>query len=252
MKKTKIKTLNKKYILQLLVCIYGGNVNSLLKEIKEDESRETFFWFACKNIAFEILSRDNIWYELANKLDYLAQIVEDEIIKNLPKWLEKEMSITDHLDSTETLAKWLFERYINTLKNTTKDTYKIFTRLDIVEFQDERSSVDEMPTVDKTILDSFLNYSAEEKVAILTKVWEDSWDDFDFDHEDLNYLCTKYGAPNAETFIDLSNQKVAMIQSKVDGYIQLSFDLEEQKRNSNINICQLRETGLHQKKSQLG
>lgn len=229
MKKTKIKTLEKRYILQLLVCIYGGSVNSLLKEIKEDQSRETFFWFACKHIAFEILSRDSTWYDLATKIDYLAQIVEDEMIKNLTKWLEKEMAITNHLDSVETLAKWLFERYINTLKNTTKDTYKIFTRLDIVEFQDEKSSVEEMPTVDKIILDSFLNYSAEEKVAILIKVWEDSWDDFDFDQEDLNYLCTKYGAPIAETFIDFSNEKVAMIQSKVNGFTQLAFDLEEQK-----------------------
>jgi hypothetical protein len=226
MKKRKIKTFEKRYILQLLVSIYGGNVNSLLKQIKEDQSRETFFWFACRHIAFEILSRDNVWYELSNKIDYLVQIVEDEIVKNLQKWLEKEMAITQNMDTIESLWSWLLERYINTLKNTTNNTYKMYTRLDIVEFQDDKSSLDDMSTMDKVILDSFHGYDKAEKIAILTKIWFDAWDDFDFDIGELDYLCLKYDAPPAHTFIDLTHKIAVNVQKNDDGSSQLTIDFE--------------------------
>lgn len=227
MKKFNIKTWEKQFWIQLLVCIYGGDVNALLKEIEEDKSRETDFWYACHQIAYLILSKDHNWFELAVKIDYLAQIVQDEIIKNLPKWLEERMAISEHLDSLENLLNWIFARYINMLKNATDDRYRMYVRLDIVEFEDRKSMEDDMSTMDKIILGSFLNYSEEEKKEILTKVWKDTWDDFTFDIDDLDYLCTKYNAPAAHTFIDTSNPKVSMIQSEVDGYTQLSFDFEE-------------------------
>jgi len=229
MKKFNMKTWEKQFLIQILVSIFGGDVNALLREIKEDKSRDTIFWYACHQVGYLILSKDSNWFELAMKIDYLKKIVQDEIIKNLPKWFQKEMSVTEHLDSFEHLVSWLFERYTNMLRNATDDRYKMYVRLDLVEFEDEKSYEDDMTTEDKIILDSFRNYSVDAKKAILKIVYENSWDDFSFDQDDLNYLCEKFGAPNAETFIDFSNPKVAMIQSKVDGFIQLSFDFEVQK-----------------------
>lgn len=220
------KISEKQFLTQVLVSLYHGDVNALLREIEEDISRETILWYACHQIAYLILSKDSNWFELAMKIDYLAKIVQDEIIKNLPKWLAKEMSITDHLDSVENLVTWLFERYINMLKNTTNETYKIFTRLDIVEFNDEKSCTDDMPTIDKAILHSFHSYDKAEKIAILTKIWNDTWDDFDFDIGELDYLCMKYDAPPAHTFIDLTHKIAVNVQKNDDGSSQLTIDFE--------------------------
>ncbi len=223
MRKTEVKD----FFVQYLEKKYSNNPRTLTDEIIADHSRETAFWFTCKEVAFEVLQKKSKWYYLSFQIDDRKLIVEDEIVKNLPKWIKKQMAITEYMDTIESLLNWLFARYINTLKNSTNEKYNVHIKLDVVEYKDEKSFDDDMSTIDKIILDRFHNYTKAEKILILTKIWLDSWDDFDFDIVDLEYLCKKYNAPSAITFIEFEQKIQLKIVKDNYGNQQLLIDLED-------------------------
>ena len=222
MKKTEVKDV----VVEYLEKKYLNNPQTLIYEIIADQSRETAFWFLCKEVAFEILQKKSKWYYLSFQIDDRKSIVQDEIVKNLPRWIEKKMAVTKNMDSIEIFVNWFISRFINMLKNSTSKKYKIYLKLDVVEYEDEKSFENDMSALEKVILDSFHGYAEEEKKAVLTKVCFDACDDFDFDIGELDYLCMKYDAPPAHSFIDLTHKIKVKTTQDNDGNHQLLIDFE--------------------------
>jgi len=99
------------------------SVETLLKDIANDEEHALFVF--CKDFAREILSKDEKYFWLVDKVDYLNTLVVTNIQNFIKKnYLEvlfpvKTNKLTIHLqtNNVKNAIKWLMERYVNILKN---------------------------------------------------------------------------------------------------------------------------------------
>ncbi|MDD2838505.1 hypothetical protein [Sulfuricurvum sp.] len=82
---------------------------------------------AGREFAREILSKSHSWYWLSCHVDDYALFIEDEMRKKLSLWIWntyfEKSTLAYHLDSTESAARWLMDRYVNELKNLFDDSY---------------------------------------------------------------------------------------------------------------------------------
>lgn len=96
-------------------------------------------------------------------------------------------------ENIENAVKWLLARILNNMKNaTTNPNYKTYCCPKIVEMHESVAS----PKNEFEELEMELELSKINKNEIkngLKKVWEDAVTDMDFDLEDFELLCRKYG-----------------------------------------------------------
>ena len=84
----------------------------------------------------EILSRDNSWSWLADRIDDFAGLIEETIRKKLNRWIWRSHfevgGLWERLCDTETTAKWLMDRYVAELKNLFDAKYKNYIDINAV------------------------------------------------------------------------------------------------------------------------
>lgn len=97
---------------------------ALVKDIANDIDH--IFWGCARDFAKEILSKTPHWYWVVYYIDDYAPLVEDNIqLKKWIKWAEEgKGSLNCHLTDTQTLIRWLLDRYVNQFKNLFDVRYK--------------------------------------------------------------------------------------------------------------------------------
>lgn len=211
--------MRKQLYKDLLVKKYNGNTVLFIANIKDIDS---IFWGCCRDFSKEILRTNNTWRWLSFRVDDFAKIVEEDMIYKLNKWLNKG-SLSKQLGNLEGTINWLFDRYVNSLKNLFDGRYKLSISPSFLSNLDDQEIINIEDTLDVIVLSEFSKFNENEKIEILTKVWNDNFHDFDFSLSDMEELCAKYAAPPPNTFLNIKNtEKYEAIQAE-NGYFQLVF-----------------------------
>ena len=100
-----------------------NNVKDLLEDIASNEEHALFVF--ARDFAIEILSKDEKYFWLVDKVDYLNTLVVTNIQNFIKKnYLEvlftvKTNKLTFYLqtNNVKNAIKWLMQRYVNSLKN---------------------------------------------------------------------------------------------------------------------------------------
>jgi len=100
-----------------------NNVNVLLKDLASNEEHALFVF--AKDFAREILSKDEKWHWLTDKVDDLNNLVIKQIQDFIKKYYLQvlfptklnKLTICLQTNNVKAAVKWLMQRYINTLKN---------------------------------------------------------------------------------------------------------------------------------------
>ena len=127
-----------------LISLHYSKVDDFLNELFADKNH--FFWGACRDIAREILiNGPNSWQWLGYRIDDFGVFVESNMQKKLPKWLFKAQlgvgGLAKKIDSIEGTISWLFDRYINEMKNLFDERYKNYIDIStvyIVDFEEDK------------------------------------------------------------------------------------------------------------------
>ena len=95
-------------------------------------------------------------------------------------------------DSLENALKWIISRIINNAVNiSTNKKYKLYTA---PQFCILHENIESSNDIDMLLLNDYLIKFDKNTLKIgLKKVWEDSKYDQDFDYEDFEELCCKFG-----------------------------------------------------------
>lgn len=211
--------MRKQLYKDLLVKKYNGNTVLFLADIKDIDS---IFWKCCRDFSKELLRTSNTWRWLSFRVDDFAKIVEEDMISKLEKWLKKG-SLSKQADSLENTITWLFDRHVNSLKNLFDNKYKLSFIPSFLLNYDDQKIIGTEDTLDNIALSEFLKFNENEKIEILTKVWNDNFHDFDFSLSDMEELCAKYAAPPPNTFLNIKNiEKYEAVQAE-NGHFQLVF-----------------------------
>ncbi len=92
---------------------------------------------AGREFSKEILMKDNRWEWLGARVDDFACIIEVNMRKKLHKWIWRaqlgEGALAKRLCNTETVVKWLMDRYVAELKNLFDSRYRIYIELSEVQ-----------------------------------------------------------------------------------------------------------------------
>ncbi|MFA5454782.1 MAG: hypothetical protein WC272_05635 [Sulfurimonas sp.] len=211
--------MKKQFYKDLLVKKHNGDMDSFIVDIKDINS---FFWGCCRDFSTEILSKSNTWRWLSFRVDDFSKIVEEDMISKLEKWLKKG-SLSKQADSLENTITWLFDRHVNSLKNLFDSKYKLSFIPSFLLNYDDQEIISTEDTLDNIALSEFFKFAKNEKIKILTKLWNDNFYDFDLSLAEMEELCTKYGAPPPDTFLNIKNiEKYEAVQAK-NGHFQLVF-----------------------------
>lgn len=102
-------------------------------------NEEHVFWGAggtAREFAREILVYDSDWSWLVYVLDDYANLVESDMRRKMSDWIWKAYfgngAMSKRLCDTETVVRWLMDRYTNELKNLFDSRYK--NHLEAVKF----------------------------------------------------------------------------------------------------------------------
>jgi len=211
--------MKKQFYKDLLVKKHNGDMDSFIVDIKDINS---FFWGCCRDFSTEILSKSNTWRWLSFRVDDFSKIVEEDMISKLEKWLKKG-SLSKQADSLENTITWLFDRHVNSLKNLFDSKYKLSFIPSFLLNYDDQEIISTEDTLDNIALSEFFKFAKNEKIKILTKLWNDNFYDFDLSLAEMEELCTKYGAPPPDTFLNIKNiEKYEAVQAE-NGHFQLVF-----------------------------
>lgn len=109
----------------------------LVNNIASNEDH--MFWGTggtAREFARQILILDPDWWKLAYNLDDYAGLVEGDMRKKMSKWIWKAYfgngAMSKKLCNTETIVRWLMDRYTNELKNLFDTRYK--NHMKFIEF----------------------------------------------------------------------------------------------------------------------
>lgn len=211
--------MKKHFYRDLIVRKYDGDIDLFIKDIRDINS---IFWGCCRDFSKEMLRTSSNWRWLSFRVDDFAKIVEEDMIHKLEKWLKKG-SLSKQLGNLEGIINWLFDRYVNSLKNLFDGRYKLSLSPSFLSGLDDQDIIYIPNTLDNIALSEFLKFDKNEKIKILTKLWNDNFYDFDFSLSDMEELCAKYGAPPTHTFLDIQNiEKYEAVQAE-NGHFQLVF-----------------------------
>lgn len=211
--------MKKQFYKDLLVKKHNGDMDSFIVDIKDINS---FFWGCCRDFSTEILSKSNTWRWLSFRVDDFSKIVEEDMISKLEKWLKKG-SLSKQADSLENTITWLFDRHVNSLKNLFDSKYKLSFIPSFLLNYDDQEIISTEDTLDNIALSEFFKFAKNEKIKILTKLWNDNFYAFDLSLAEMEELCTKYGAPPPNTFLNIENiEKYEAVQAE-NGHFQLVF-----------------------------
>lgn len=180
---------------------YKSDVYNFLDDIK---TIDNIFWGACRDFSKDILELKKNWCWLSFRVDDFACNVEDYMISKIHKWQIKG-SLSKQLYSFEKTIYWLFDRYVNTLKNKFDSRYKdsipmsYLQNLENILIADIETEIE--IEIESEIESEFLKLCHGEKILILKKCWKENLLDNDFSIEDMRYLCEKYQMPPPKTFL---------------------------------------------------
>lgn len=155
--------------------------------------------------------------DVLNNLDLIIDIAKDDVLKitkskgiSFPdfdfayndgvKQLKNQLT-KNHLraikrffecDSLENALKWIISRIINNAVNiSTNKKYKLYTA---PQFSILHENIESSYDIDMLLLnDDLMKFDKNTLKMGLKKVWEDSKYDQDFDYEDFEELCCKFG-----------------------------------------------------------
>jgi len=216
------KQTTKQFYTNLLKNKYG-NTSLFFKEIQKVNN---IFWESCREFSKEILQLSTQWKWLSYRVDDFANIVEADMIEKMEKW-SKKGSLSKQTNSIEDTISWLFDRHVNCLKNLFDTRYRNSLDLStLVNLEDFEPIIMDYSLENQKELDSFFNLNKKKKIEIFTKLWIENQYDSDFDIGDLQYLCTKYGAPPPKTFLNLNFEQNYELKQTESGNSQLVFIFE--------------------------
>jgi len=211
--------MKKHFYRDLIVRKYDGDIDLFIKDIRDINS---IFWGCCRDFSKEILRTSSNWRWLSFRVDDFAKIVEEDMIYKLNKWLNKG-SLSNRLGNLEGIINWLFDRYVNSLKNLFDGRYKLSLSPSFLSNLDDQEIINTENTLYVIALSEFLKFNENEKIKILTKLWNDNFNDFDFSLSDMEELCAKYAAPPPNAFLNIKNiEKYEAVQAE-NGHFQLVF-----------------------------
>ena len=211
--------MKKQFYKDLLVKKHNGDMDSFIADIKDIDS---IFWGCCRDFSKEMLSTSVTWRWLSFRVDDFAKIVEENIIIKLEKWLKKG-SLSKKNNCLESTINWLFDRHLNSLKNLFNSKYKLSLSPSFLSDFDDQEIISTENILDDIALLEFLKFDKNEKIRILTKLWNENIYNFDFNLLDMEDLCAKYGAPPPHSFLDTQNtEKYEAVQAE-NGHFQLVF-----------------------------
>ncbi len=210
----------KEFYAGLLVKRYKNNTDLFIEDIVNGD---TLVFECCRDFAREILSVSATWHWLNYRIDDFAINVESYIVKNINKWIDKQMQ-KNRFDTLHSLIYWFFDKYVNTMKNIVDKRYRFSIESTILVSINEDEEVLYTSNLDCLIaLEEFLNYEELEKIKILKKVWNQNILDLDFDIQDMEELCVRYRAPLPKTFLSLNEKIETGVEQDEKGHSQLVF-----------------------------
>lgn len=212
----------KQFYNKLLIKKYEKNVDLFLNDIC---SIESIFWDCCRDFSKEILRKNESWRWLSFRVDDFAINIERNMIKKLEKW-SKKGSLSKIIQCLESTINWLFDRYVNLLKNLFDPRYLTHLKTSHIIDIDDCEIIENSEIEKEIILTDFAKFNESKKTIILKKVWDESSFDIDFNICDMQNLCKKYGAPPPESFLDLSYEKNYKLEQAKNGHSQLVFVFE--------------------------
>ncbi len=190
------------------------------------KNKDDYFWECCRDVTKETLLNCRKWNWLGNRVDDFAKIVEKDVVSKLEKWKRKgSFAIVCNSNKLDNVIDWLFERHISMHKNLFDPRYK--NSLDIsfhIHINDIEISISDNICENEIKLDEFSTFDDFTKIKILKELWNDNLLDFDFNFEDLKYLCQKYQAPPPETFIKIEIATKYEVKQNENGNSQLVFN----------------------------
>ncbi len=211
--------MKKQFYRDLLVKKHNRDIDSFIEDIKDIDS---IFWGCCRDFSKEILRTSNTWRWLSFRVDDFSITVEEDMISKLERWLKKS-SLSKQANNLENTITWLFDRYVNSLKNLFDNKYKLSISPSFLSNFDDQEIISTENTLDSIALLEFLKFDKNEKIKILKKVWIDNFYDFDFNLQDMEELCAKYGAPPPNTFLNIQNIEKYEVAQAENGHFQLVF-----------------------------
>ncbi|MDD3834353.1 MAG: hypothetical protein PHS42_02665 [Sulfurimonas sp.] len=211
---------SKEFYAGLLTKKYKNSIELFIEDIVNGD---TLFFECCREFAREILSVSVTWHWLNYRVDDFGINVEANIIKNIDKWISNQMQ-KNRFETLHSFIYWLFDRYVNTMKNLVDKRYRFSIQPTILLSNDYDEEALSEPDLDRFVaLDEFLNYKESEKIKILKKVWDQNIFDLDFDIQDMEDLCVRYRAPPPQTFLSMNKEIETGVKQDENGRSQLVF-----------------------------
>jgi hypothetical protein len=211
---------SKEFYAGLLTKRYKDNIDLYIEDIVNGD---TLVFECCRDFSREILSKSQNWRWLSYRVDDFGINVEAYIIRNLNKWIFKQMQ-KNRFHTLNSVICWLFDRYVNTMKNIVDKRYKFSIQSSILVNINQDEEVFYAFDFDLLIaLEEFLNYEESKKIEILKKVWDQNIFDLDFDIQDMEDLCVRYRAPPPQTFLSMNEKIETGVKQDENGRSQLVF-----------------------------
>jgi len=208
---------------QLIIKLLSSKVKSS-NEIFENENIFTIILEFSRDAAKEFFATQSNKRFLLDRVDDVAYIVDEYLLKNKTK-MYKKVSKKFKANNVESTIAWLIDRWINTFVNlTTNVNYRDYIDTSsIVEFDDNLMFIS--GENEDFFVDDIEKFSKTEIKKALEKVWQDSILNSDFDLYDFKELCQKY---NFSTFDILSYHLEEKIKIKIETnenqHQQMMFD----------------------------
>jgi hypothetical protein len=121
----------KMHSTELYILLFAKKVNTPDQFLDQIIDPHHQFYSAARDIAKEIMKKEDSWKWLEGRLDDVAGEAEKTVAKKVQKWKFKSLLGTGKMpmNSTENTIKWLFQRMTNEYKNLFNPKRKNFLNI---------------------------------------------------------------------------------------------------------------------------
>ncbi|SFP99084.1 hypothetical protein [Hydrogenimonas thermophila] len=165
----------------------------------------------CNILGYRYKDMDYV-YSLATKQTYKSLL---NVRKHIKKFkIEKKYKGTlkfFSFTSVEKSIKWLTQRIISNMRNTTDIRYKsLYIELsEVYSIEDWNCFINIIEDIEKEIiLEQFAKFSKKQKIEIAKKIWKESLLDMDLDDEDFKKICDYLNIRISDIFKDTIEAKI--------------------------------------------